>query len=142
MPALMGQLNAIARCSNQYRNEKLEPLGLKSVHASYILHICADPGISQEQLARRIYINKSNVARQLATLEENGFVQRTPCPSDRRILRLYPTEKALQVLPEIKRILTEWETLVTAGCDPEMLTNVIQFLRQLKENAAAQLQQE
>lgn len=142
MPALMGQLNAIARCSNQYRNEKLEPLGLKSIHASYILHICADPGISQEQLSRRIYINKSNVARQLATLEENGFVQRTPCPSDRRILRLYPTEKALQVLPEIRRILTEWEALITADCDPEMLSQVIPFLRKLKENAAAQLQQE
>ena len=110
MPYLMHQLNAIARCSAQYRNEQLEPLGLKSIHASYLLHICADPGISQEQLARRIYINKSNVARQLATLEENGFVQRAPCPSDRRIMRLYPTEKTLQVLPQIRKILADWRS--------------------------------
>ena len=66
MSLLMGELDSIARCAAQYRSERLAALGLKSCHASYLMGICDCPGISQEQLARRIYQNKSSVARQLA----------------------------------------------------------------------------
>ena len=83
MSLLMGELDSIARCAAQYRSERLAALGLKSCHASYLMGICDCPGISQEQLARRIYQNKSSVARQLAVLEEAGFVRRVCCDSDR-----------------------------------------------------------
>ena len=39
-----------------------------------------------------------------AILEEGGFVQRTPCGEDKRIMRLYPTEKTLELLPRITQI--------------------------------------
>ena len=94
MSLLMGELDSIARCAAQYRSERLAALGLKSCHASYLMGICDCPGISQEQLARRIYQNKSSVARQLAVLEEAGFVRRVCCDSDRRVTELYPTEQA------------------------------------------------
>ena len=55
MSLLMGELDSIARCAAQYRSERLAALGLKSCHASYLMGICDCPGISQEQLARRIY---------------------------------------------------------------------------------------
>ncbi len=90
MSLLMGELDSIARCAAQYRSERLAALGLKSCHASYLMGICDCPGISQEQLARRIYQNKSSVARQLAVLEEAGFVRRVCCDSDRRVTELYP----------------------------------------------------
>ena len=75
MSLFMRELDSIARCAAQYRAEQLAPLGLKSCHASYLLEICSCPGISQEQLARRTYFSKSSVARQLAVLEEAGFVR-------------------------------------------------------------------
>ena len=86
---------------NRYRAEQLAPLELKSCHAGYLLEICACPGISQEQLSRRIYANKSNVARQLATLEESGYVERRPGEEDRRVMRVYPTERALAALEQV-----------------------------------------
>ena len=72
MPDLMHHVAEIARCAALFRQEELTPLGLKSCHSSYIAAICACPGITQDQLARRIFINKSNVARQLVILEEDG----------------------------------------------------------------------
>ena len=62
-----------------------------------------EQGMTQEQLARRIYQNKSSVARQLAVLEEAGFVRRVCCDSDRRVTELYPTERAKAALPEIRQ---------------------------------------
>ena len=88
MSLLMGELDSIARCAAQYRSERLAALGLKSCHASYLMGSCDCPGISQEQLARRIYQNKSSVARQLAVLEEvaTAYLRISPAVAGRPFL--------------------------------------------------------
>lgn len=109
---IMHNITDIARCAAQFRSEELAPLGLKSCHASYLCVICDHPGITQDQLARRIFINKSNVARQLVILEEDGFVTRRPAPEDKRAMQVFPTAKTLDCLPKLEGIFREWETLV------------------------------
>lgn len=140
MPSLMWEFDAIARCATQYRTEMLAPIGLKSCHASYLLNICADPGISQEQLARRIYFNKSSVARQLAALEEDGFIRRVTCENDRRIIRLYPTDKTLEILPRIRQVLLDWEQLATQDLTAEEQEIIRILLNKMKARASSQVQ--
>lgn len=113
MSQLIRDITEIARCGAQYRSQAMEPMGLKACHASYLTEICQCPGISQDQLADRICVNKSNAARQAAILEEGGFITRVSCPRDRRVLRLYPTEKTLELLPRIREILDRWEQSIT-----------------------------
>ena len=126
----------IARCTTQYRAEEMAPLGLKACHGSYIYHICAEPGLTQDQLSRRVFFNKSNVARQLAALEEDGFVQRRPCPEDKRAIRIYPTEKALQALPRIRAAHRHWEELLTQDLTGEEVQAVTAALSKMKARAA------
>ena len=140
MPSLTWELDAIARCATQYRTEMLAPLGLKSCHASYLLQICKNPGISQEQLARRIYFNKSSVARQLAVLEEAGFIRRTTSVTDRRVTQLFPTDKAIALLPQIRQVLLDWEDLITQGLSPQEQTALREMLLKLKDLAARRVQ--
>lgn len=126
----------IARCTTQYRTEQMAPLGLKACHGSYIYHICAEPGLTQDQLAKRVFFNKSNVTRQLAVLEEGGFVERRPCPEDKRAIRIYPTEKARQELPRIRAILRAWEELMTQDLTVEEVQAVTAALGKMKTRAA------
>ena len=72
MSDIIRDITEIARCGAQYKVDTLSPMGLKGCHASYLSEICANPGISQDKLSQRICINKSNVARQAAILEEDG----------------------------------------------------------------------
>lgn len=136
----MSQINrkilAIARCDTQYRTEKMAPFGLKSCHTSYLMQICANPGITQDRLAQLIFINKSNVARQAAFLEEEGYIRREPSQADRRAMELYPTEKALALLPQIKTILTDWERCITEGVTQEEMEIVTRVLSRMKDKAA------
>ena len=99
MDSFMRCVSRTARCAALYRGEQLESIGLNGGQHTYILNICRNPGVSQEQLSRLLYINKSNVARQLANLEQNGFVTRIPDTVDRRVLRVFPTQKALDACP-------------------------------------------
>lgn len=129
MSQIIRDITNIARCGVQFRADALAPMGLKSCHISYLSEICQCPGISQDYLARRICINKSNIARQLAVLEEGDFVTRTPSTQDKRVTELYPTEKTLALLPRLLEIQQTWERRLTQDMSPEdaaLLTRLLQ----------------
>ena len=70
MDSLMKYISRIHRCSGRFRGDKIE--GLNGRQHTYIFHVCKRPGISQDQLARHICVNKSNITRQLGALEPAG----------------------------------------------------------------------
>ena len=136
MPHIIKTMNEITRCGMQYRNDNLEPFGLKSCHASYLLEICRNPGISQDTLARRICINKSNIARQIVVLEEGGFVERKPSQEDKRVMELYPTEKTVELLPELRKVLGGWSRYLTQDFTEEEIELLARMLDSMRERAA------
>ena len=79
MDTLMDFIMKTYQSSKRYRAEKLD-CGLVPFHQLYIYRICRHPGGSQDWLARALCISKSNVTRQLTTLEQAGFVTRSPDP--------------------------------------------------------------
>ena len=141
MSDIIRDITEIARCGAQYKADTLSPIGLKGCHASYLSEICASPGISQDKLAQRICINKSNVARQAAILEEDGFITRQPSASDKRVMELYPTEKTLALMPRITGILTCWEQCLTKDLTEEEVQTVTAILLRMKEKAAAWMEE-
>ena len=137
MSQIIRDITEIARCTTQYRSEALAPMGLKACHASYLTEICANPGISQDQLASLICINKSNVARQAAILEEDGFITRTPSATDKRIMQLFPTEKTLELLPQISQVLIDLECCLTSDMTEEEKNLLESLLSRTLVKAAA-----
>lgn len=132
MSQIIRDITEIARCGVQYRADQLNPMGLKACHASYLTEICRCPGISQDKLARLICINKSNVARQAAILEEEGFLTRTPSAADKRVMELYPTEKTLALLPQLSQILTCWEGCITGSLTADEIEQLSGLLAKMK----------
>ena len=135
MPYIIKTMNEIVRCGMQYRNDRLAPFGLKSSHASYLLEICRSPGISQDTLAKRICFNKSNIARQIAVLEEGGFVRRKPGAEDKRVMELYPTEKTLEMMPQIRQVLRSWRSYLMEGLSEEEIAVLDKALTSMRSRA-------
>ena len=139
MPSINRYIMTIARCSNQFRSERLRDTGLCGQHCAYILRVCREPCTTQDAIAREIYVNKSNVTRQLAALEQNGFVERRPCETDSRAMEVYPTEKALAVLPEVHAVLREWNECITADFTEEEKEQFKDLLARAAERAQQRL---
>lgn len=113
-------LMAISRYLRRQRNQYLEPFGLKSLHSRYLIEVCENPGISQDRLSQRLGTDKSNIARQVAFLEEAGFLRRSPSQADKRVQELYPTEKTQTLLPGLQEAMETWENhLLRALTEPE-----------------------
>ncbi len=135
MPTLMRQINLIGRCATMYRTEQLKDTDLNAGHTAYILTLCRNPGISQEELARHLCINRSNVARQLAYLEEHGYVKRTPSKTDRRVLLVHPTQRAEAILPRVREIVHAWNDYLTEGMTEEDLALLADLTARLSKRA-------
>ncbi|AOY74531.1 MarR family winged helix-turn-helix transcriptional regulator [Clostridium formicaceticum] len=136
MDPLMKYISRTSRCAALYRSDVLEAYGLNGYQHSYILNICQHPGISQDQLARIIYVNKSNVTRQLALLEDNGFITRTPCENDRRQRQVYPTEKAMQVYPKVREALYQLNAYLLEDFSEEEKELLMIMMKKVMHKAA------
>lgn len=135
MPKFMKLLNNISRSQAIYRHERISAEDLQSSHYAFVLAICREVGRSQEELARELCLNKSTVARTLNSLEEKGYIKRSPLPTDKRQFSVYPTEKMLSVLPEVKKASLEWMTLLSEGIPQEELKIFDSVLERMQARA-------
>ena len=142
MPSFMRQINVIGRCSAMVRNQKLADTGLTGWHYSYILTLCRNPGQSQEHLARHIYINKSNVTRHLTQLEKNGYVERRQSEEDKRVMLVYTTEKAYEVLPRVREVVRSWNSFLTEDFTPEEMEQFNSMLERITRKATEAVNKE
>lgn len=135
LDSLMKYINRVYRCAGRYRSERLPKTELGAHQHIYIFQICRRPGISQEQLAKRICVNKSNVTRQLGLLEKQGYVLRRPDGEDRRVLRVYPTRRAEELYPNVLRIMQEWNALLFAELSDGEKEQFVHLLARVTDRA-------
>ncbi len=135
MMKFMKMLNNISRSQAVYRHSRISAEDLQGGHYAFVLAICRVPGRSQEELARELCLNKSTVARNLNYLEEKGYIERRSLPNDKRQLSVYPTDKMLSVLPQIREASFEWRTLLSEGIPQKELEIFNSVLEQMETRA-------
>ena len=96
----------------------------------------------QEEIAQALYLNKSSVARQIACLEKQELVYRKPSPDDRRRLLVYPTEKALSMLPLLVETVRGWNDYLLDGMDADERAQLEAIMERISARARAYIERE
>ncbi len=94
------------------------------------------PGLSQDQIAHRLCVDKSSVTRALASLEKIGYVTRARDVQDKRITLVYPTEKAANSCAEIRNAYKEWISYINGGFTENEAVEFIRLLEKAAKRAA------
>ena len=142
MPNFTHSLNIVGRCTKMQRGQALKDVGVCGGQVPYLLRLCRHPGIRQEELARGMYVNKSTATRVITNLEKAGFVERKPSPDDRRCHLLYPTQKAMDVLPEIRAIVNDWNDYLLEEFTEEEKEALVNMMLRVSKRAQAYIQRE
>ena len=69
----------------------LKPLDIKPPHLDILVNLMRSEGISQQDLARKLLVGRSNMTMLLPQLEKRGLIKRCSDGSDKRVLRLFLT---------------------------------------------------
>jgi DNA-binding MarR family transcriptional regulator len=133
--ALVRAHNAVERALSR----ALQPLELKTAHLDILLNVFRFPGLSQQELARKLLIGRSNVTMLLPQLERRGLIARTADEKDKRIWRLELTKTGLALTRQaidihVALIEKVMGTSSQAECDlvGETMMKVTEMLRNEK----------
>ncbi|MBR5875069.1 MAG: MarR family transcriptional regulator [Oscillospiraceae bacterium] len=86
-----------------------------------------------KNIARKMNITQSTLTTAVSTLEKKGMLVRKTDEKDRRIVKIYPTEKAMQVYQHHLQFHHELVDVVTHSLSPQELYAFVSGLNKVRE---------
>ena len=106
----------IYRNHAKYLNNKMESVNLTYGLYPFLINIYKNEGISQEDLAKVLYLNESTVTRNLEKLEKRGFITRTP-KKRKKIISV--TDKGAEVAKIVMDYDEKWDEIIKKDLSEE-----------------------
>ena len=124
-------ISIIHRTRIIHLNNELRDLEITASQIPFLIRLSHKEGITQDDLAVHLHIDKGTVARALKKLEDNEFIYREINPRNRRKYLLFLTEKGRQIVPKIYDIDKEWEKSVCSNFSDTEYDNLVKVLQTL-----------
>jgi DNA-binding MarR family transcriptional regulator len=134
MKEILREIGMIARALDSISNIEFKEFDLTKGQYLYLVRICENPGIIQEQLVEMIKVDRSTATRAIQKLEINGFIQKKEEPHNKKIKRLFPTEKGKRVYPFIKRENDYSNLVALEGLSEKEAETTFDLLQRIRKN--------
>ena len=121
-----------ARLQRTVFDRRMRGIGLTRPQWLVMTRLHRKPGLSQSELAELLEVEKATAGRLIDRLEANGWVERRPDPSDRRVNRIYMTqegEKIDRMIRPVARAMVEEELTALSPADREKLLDLLILLK-------------
>ncbi|MBS3758490.1 MAG: MarR family transcriptional regulator [Desulfobacterales bacterium] len=82
-------------------NKRLRPYGLTNMQHLVLEGLWYQPGMTATELSKLLILDKATLSGVLDRMTETGWIVKRPDPEDRRIQRIYPSEQANHLKPEL-----------------------------------------
>ena len=137
---IMKNSSALYRLGQMYFNERLAPYNLGAGQQFFLSRIAQMPGISMAELAQIGTFDNGTVTRAVRRLTDEGYIRVETDESDRRVKRLYLTEKGEPLIEPLSQMRAEWFEAVTRGFSEAEKAQTGALLGRLADNARVYVQ--
>ena len=134
MAEILREIGMIARALDSIANIEFKEYDLTRGQYLYLIRICENPGIIQEKLAEMIKVDRTTASRAIKKLEANGFIEKRADAANRKIKRIFPTEKGNAISPNISRENEHSERVALQGLSEEEATVLSGLLQTVRKN--------
>jgi len=130
-------IHDIARLMRVAFDRRGKELGLTRSQWWVLTALYAKEGVAQSELAAFMDLEKATLGRLLDRLEDKGWIERRPDPSDRRIKRVVLTEKVQGLMRELRDIAADIRSDAMKGLSRAEHEAFIDTLLRIKTNLHA-----
>ncbi|MFJ7472123.1 MarR family winged helix-turn-helix transcriptional regulator [Peribacillus frigoritolerans] len=134
MKEILREIGMIARALDSISNIEFKEYDLTKGQYLYLVRICENPGIIQEKLAEMIKVDRTTAARAIKKLEINGFIEKKEDKYNKKIKKLFPTEKGKNVYPFIKRENNYSNIVALEGFSESEVEAISALLQRVRKN--------
>lgn len=134
MKEILREIGMIARALDSISNIEFKEYDLTKGQYLYLVRICENPGIIQEKVAEMIKVDRTTAARAIQKLELNGFIEKKDDQQNKKIKKLFPTEKGKNIYPFIKRENDYSNTVALEGFSEREVETIFNLLQRVRKN--------
>ena len=127
-------ISLIHRQANVFFTKEFSKFGFGAGQYLFMIHLYENDGISQEALSDLLNIDKGTTAKAIKKLEELCFITRCKDFNDKRINRIFLTEKSHKIKDEFFEVLSKFERTLTKEFREEELNEGLKLLNKLSKN--------
>ncbi|WP_167629998.1 MarR family winged helix-turn-helix transcriptional regulator [Listeria valentina] len=133
--AIVKSMAMIHRSEHIFKDSRLKETGLCVGQLRYLFTLYKEDGLAQEAFVKRFSVDKANVTRHIKRLLKFGFVRCEQDQKDKRIQRIFLTEKGLAHRSLIEELTEQWNDCLTAGFTEQERADFFRLIVQMAENA-------
>ncbi|PAD45413.1 MarR family winged helix-turn-helix transcriptional regulator [Shouchella clausii] len=134
MKDILREIGMIARALDSISNIEFKEYDLTKGQYLYLVRICEHPGIIQEKLAEIIKVDRTTAARAIKKLEKNGFIEKKEDAHNKKIKKLFPTQKGERVYPFIRKENDYSNTVALTGFSENEADTLFHLLQRVRKN--------
>ena len=131
-------ISILYRKSHIWLNNSCAEYDLTAAQAVVILIVCDFETLTQDEITKRLSLDKSVIAKTVNKLEETGFLLREPNPRDKRTYNIVPTGKAWQAYPFMKEQIDKGFSQMTQRMTQEEREKFVRLLLMAADTTLAQ----
>ncbi|MFW5998934.1 MAG: MarR family winged helix-turn-helix transcriptional regulator [Halanaerobiaceae bacterium] len=91
-------------------------------------------GRTQKELSKKLNNKSATTAKMVKRMENEGFIIKKTDPEDRRLTRIYLTEKGKEIRQQVKEIENQIDEICVKGFTPEEKVLLKRFLKNIINN--------
>ena len=134
MKEILREIGMIARALDSISNIEFKEYDLTKGQYLYLVRICENPGIIQEKLAEMIKVDRTTAARAIKKLEMKGFIEKKDDRHNKKIKKLFPTERGKTVYPFIKKENDYSNAVALEGLSEREVETIFNLLQRVRKN--------
>ncbi|HEY4400249.1 MAG TPA: winged helix DNA-binding protein [Lactobacillaceae bacterium] len=124
-------IGAITRTIQMDSNEKFRPLNLNNNLFIYIIRVVEQPGMFLAELADSVQIDRATSFRTVKKLTQLGYLTLQDDQDNKKIKRVFPTEKAHTLYPELHAYEAKQSAQLLANLSEKEKETLAQLLDKL-----------
>ncbi|GAB6159110.1 hypothetical protein JCM39194_23100 [Desulfotomaculum varum] len=109
-----------------------EQMGLDPAPLSALLKLWCQDGLTITELGDKLFLKASTITSLIDRMERDGLVYRERNREDRRVVRIYLTEKAKQIKNKFPGFEEHIQEVIKGKFTPEEQETLIKLLRKLE----------
>ncbi|MFQ6608514.1 MAG: MarR family winged helix-turn-helix transcriptional regulator [Fidelibacterota bacterium] len=127
-----------ARTMKKALDAKLSQYGLTTSQHTVLSTLAKEDGLSLSEVGKRVFLDKPAITGLADRLEKDNLVERRRTTTDRRVIRLFLTEKGSNLLQSLDEIATTVDQQLVKPLSPEELETFRHTLNQIWNAANGQ----
>lgn len=119
-------LSVLHRNMQKYFDKVLAPYEIGSGQLMFLFYINEHEGVTMQEVTRVIEVDKGTTTKSIQKLIEEGYIQSNTDENDRRVRRLYTTQKAAEIMSTLYGYRSTGRGLVAQDIDFEQFAQTLE----------------